>query len=224
MLFRSLGTGIHLSITNLAVSYSDLAGEALRKQRRKVAALIRSHVKKLVDDGLLPPGHKVTIGWHYETGVPMAGLDPPCRTTHPRARALLNEYEAAVKEDEANRPRLTRKGLRTEARRLKAAKKMAALKPRPEQSRNGPSRQGQPWLAKEEAELRNLVQSGHSVDEISKILGRTPGATKSRMQRLSLRQHTEAKRAKLALKAAKKAEKVAKAELAQQQWEENRGL
>ncbi len=126
-----LGTGKHAAITNLAVSYNDFAAEALRKQRRKVAALIRSHVKKLVDDGLLPPGHKVTIDWHYETGVPMAGLDPPYRTTHPRASQLHYQHEAAAraeKEREQAAAKAERQQAAAKAEKEKAAKKAAKVK------------------------------------------------------------------------------------------------
>jgi len=131
LLTRALGTGRYASITNLAVSQKDFAGEALRKQRRKVAALIRSHVKKLVDDGLLPPGHKVTIDWHYETGVPMAGLDPPYRTTHPRASQLHYQHEAAAKaekEREQAAAKAEREQAAAKAEKEKAAKKAAKVK------------------------------------------------------------------------------------------------
>ena len=132
-LTMALGTGKHASITNLAVLHSDFAGEAYRKQRRKVAALIRSHVKKLVDDGLLPPGHKVTIDWHYETGVPMAGLDPPCRTTHPRARGLQIQHEAAARaekerEQAAARAEREQAAARAEQAAARAEKETAAKK------------------------------------------------------------------------------------------------
>ena len=106
-LARALGTGRYAQITNLAVSYNDFVGEAYRKQRRKVAALIRSHVKKLVDDGLLPPGHKVTIVWHYETGVPTAGLDPPCPTTPPQANQLHYQHEEVLRSKGTKKPKKT---------------------------------------------------------------------------------------------------------------------
>ena len=62
-------------VTAMAVLRSDhKSDEDFRNARQAVAAEIRKHADKLVADGTLPAGTKVSINWHPETGVPQVSI------------------------------------------------------------------------------------------------------------------------------------------------------
>ncbi len=75
LLSDALGQGRAAAVTAMAVLRSDYSSEEdFRNARQAAAADIRKHADKLVVDGVLPAGTKVSINWHPETGVPQVSL------------------------------------------------------------------------------------------------------------------------------------------------------
>ena len=75
LLGNALGAGKAAAVTAMAVLRSDhKSDEDFRNARQAAAAEIRKHADKLVADGTLPAGTKVSINWHPETGVPQVSL------------------------------------------------------------------------------------------------------------------------------------------------------
>ena len=63
------------AVTAMAVLRSDhKSDEDFRNARQSAAAEIRKHADKLVADGTLPAGTKVSINWHPTTGVPQVSI------------------------------------------------------------------------------------------------------------------------------------------------------
>jgi hypothetical protein len=75
LLGDALVQGKAAAVTAMAVLRSDYSSdEDFRNARQAAAADIRKHADKLVADGTLPAGTKVSINWHPETGVPQVSL------------------------------------------------------------------------------------------------------------------------------------------------------
>ena len=75
LLGDALGAGKAAAVTAMAVLRSDhKSDEDFRNARQAAAAEIRKHADKLVADGTLPAGTKVSINWHPETGVPQVSV------------------------------------------------------------------------------------------------------------------------------------------------------
>ena len=75
LLGTALKAGKAAAVTAMAVLRSDhKSDEDFRNARQAVAAEIRKHADKLVADGTLPAGTKVSINWHPETGVPQVSI------------------------------------------------------------------------------------------------------------------------------------------------------
>ena len=75
LLGNALKAGKAAAVTAMAVLRSDhKSDEDFRNARQAVAAEIRKHADKLVADGTLPAGTKVSINWHPETGVPQVSI------------------------------------------------------------------------------------------------------------------------------------------------------
>lgn len=71
LLGSALGAGKAAAVTAMAVTRSEHnSDEDFRNARQANAAEIRKHADKLVADGKLPAGTKVSINWHPTTGVP----------------------------------------------------------------------------------------------------------------------------------------------------------
>ena len=75
LLGNALKAGKAAAGTAMAVTRSDhKSDEDFRNARQAEAAEIRKHADKLVTDGTLPAGTKVSINWHPETGVPQVSI------------------------------------------------------------------------------------------------------------------------------------------------------
>ena len=75
LLGAALGAGKAAAVTAMAVLRSDhKSDEDFRNARQAAAAEIRKHADKLVADGKLPAGTKVSINWHPVTGVPQVSV------------------------------------------------------------------------------------------------------------------------------------------------------
>ena len=75
LLGDALGAGKAAAVAAMAVLRSDhKSDEDFRNARQAAAAEIRKHADKLVADGTLPAGTKVSINWHPETGVPQVSV------------------------------------------------------------------------------------------------------------------------------------------------------
>ena len=75
LLGDAVGAGKAAAVTAMAVLRSDhKSDEDFRNARQAAAAEIRKHADKLVADGTLPAGTKVSINWHPETGVPQVSV------------------------------------------------------------------------------------------------------------------------------------------------------
>ncbi len=75
LLGSALKAGKAAAVTAMAVLRSDYSSdEDFRNARQAAAAEIRKHADKLVADGTLPAGTKVSINWHPETGVPQVSI------------------------------------------------------------------------------------------------------------------------------------------------------
>ena len=75
LLGDALKAGKAAAVTAMAVLRSDFEkDDDFRNARQAVAAEIRKHADKLVADGTLPAGTKVSINWHPETGVPQVSI------------------------------------------------------------------------------------------------------------------------------------------------------
>ena len=75
LLGNALKAGKAAAVTAMAVLRSDYSSdEDFRNARQAAAAEIRKHADKLVADGTLPAGTKVSINWHPETGVPQVSI------------------------------------------------------------------------------------------------------------------------------------------------------
>ena len=75
LLGDALGAGKAAAVTAMAVLRSDhKSDEDFRNARQAAAAEIRKHADKLVADGTLPAGTKVSINWHPEPGVPQVSV------------------------------------------------------------------------------------------------------------------------------------------------------
>ena len=63
------------SVSKMAVERSSYSSEDdYKNAKQAVSAEIRKHFNKLVADGVLPAGSKVSINWHPETGTPQVTL------------------------------------------------------------------------------------------------------------------------------------------------------
>ena len=75
LLGSALKAGKAAAVTAMAVLRSDFkSDEDFRNARQANAAEIRKHADKLVADGTLPAGTKVSINWHPITGVPQVSI------------------------------------------------------------------------------------------------------------------------------------------------------
>jgi len=75
LLGAALKAGKAAAVTAMAVLRSDhKSDEDFRNARQSAAAEIRKHADKLVADGTLPAGTKVSINWHPTTGVPQVSI------------------------------------------------------------------------------------------------------------------------------------------------------
>ncbi len=75
LLGTALKAGKAAAVTAMAVLRSDYSSdEDFRNARQAAAAEIRKHADKLVADGTLPAGTKVSINWHPVTGVPQVSI------------------------------------------------------------------------------------------------------------------------------------------------------
>ena len=75
LLGSALTAGKAAAVKAMAVLRSDhKSDEDFRNARQAAAAEIRKHADKLVADGKLPAGTKVSINWHPVTGVPQVSV------------------------------------------------------------------------------------------------------------------------------------------------------